>query len=441
MKSTIIFQSLVRLVRELRSGDLSPQLYLDQLEANFEAREPEVRAFLPESDRFQRLREQARSLVEMFPDPLSRPPLFCVPIGVKDIFRVDDFETRAGSDLPSSVLEGREARSVRSLKEAGALIMGKTVTTEFAYFAPGPTRNPHNVEHTPGGSSSGSAAAVAANLCPVALGTQTIGSIIRPAAYCGIVGYKPSYNRVSKSGVIPLSPSLDHIGIFASDVAGIDLVASVICPDWQIAVTERLPVLGIPEGPYLEHVSEEGSIHFRETCDHLREIGYRIKSVDVLAKFDQISRRHRVIVSAEAAQVHADWYAEYGHLYDTRTRELIEEGFRVNVRELAEALTGRQRLRRDLVSRMDQAGIDLWISPSATGTAGRGLLSTGDPIMNLPWTHGGLPVVNLLSGFSSEGLPFGLQVTGRWYGDEALLEWAAELERVLLKTDKHSYAI
>ena len=163
-------------------------LLLDAVQARVEAREPSIQALLPEAGRFDRLRREARALADRYRDPSARPPLFGWLFGVKDIFHVDGWPTRAGSRLPESVLVGPEAESVARLKAAGALILGKTVTTEFAYFTPGPTRNPHNLEHTPGGSSSGSAAAVAAGYCPFALGTQTIGSIIRPAAFCGTIG-------------------------------------------------------------------------------------------------------------------------------------------------------------------------------------------------------------------------------------------------------------
>ena len=170
---------LLSLANSLRSGELSFDEYLGQLEVQFSLWESEVKAFLPEVGRFDRLRRQALGLMERYPHPINRPPLFGLPLGVKDIFHVDGFTTRAGSKIPPEELKGREAQSVTRLKEAGALIAGKSVTTEFAYFAPGPTHNPHNLDHTPGGSSSGSAAAVAAGLCPIALGTQTIGSIIR----------------------------------------------------------------------------------------------------------------------------------------------------------------------------------------------------------------------------------------------------------------------
>ncbi|NJN43856.1 MAG: amidase [Anaerolineae bacterium] len=181
--------------------DLSHRI--DALEKLFTAREPEVLAFVPEEGRFDRLRQDAEALENKFPNRDQRPAIYGTLIGVKDIFHVDGFPTRAGSQLPPDILTGPESDAVSRLKAAGALIVGKTVTTEFAYFAPGPTRNPHNPAHTPGGSSSGSAAGVAVGLCEIALGTQTIGSVNRPAAFCGVVGYKPSYDRIPRAGLFP----------------------------------------------------------------------------------------------------------------------------------------------------------------------------------------------------------------------------------------------
>src|SRR5688572_1972244 len=248
---------LAPLAEALRTGQCDLQDYLNKLEAQFEAENERILAFLPEEGRFQRLQREVQELETRYPDPESRPPLYGVPIGVKDIFHVDGFPTQAGSKLPAELLAGREARSVRQLKGAGALILGKTVTTEFAYFGPGPTRNPCNVEHTPGGSSSGSAAAVASGLCPLALGTQTVGSIIRPAAFCGVIGFKPSRGRISTAGVIPLSPTLDHVGFFTQDVAGAELAASVLCEGWRhISLSPRRGlVLGIPRGAYLDRAT------------------------------------------------------------------------------------------------------------------------------------------------------------------------------------------
>jgi Asp-tRNA(Asn)/Glu-tRNA(Gln) amidotransferase A subunit family amidase len=208
-------------------------------------------------------------LAARHPDRARRPPLFGVALGVKDAFHVDGLPTRAGSRLPPEVLQGPEGPCVAALRQAGALVVGKTVTTEFTYFAPGPTRNPRNPKHTPGGSSSGSAAAVAAGLVPLALGTQTIGSITRPAAFCGVVGFKASYGRISRDGVIPLAPSLDQVGFFTAGVDGAARVAPLLVREWRHAHPEGRPVLGVPEGPYLESASPEGLAHFREVCRRL----------------------------------------------------------------------------------------------------------------------------------------------------------------------------
>lgn len=415
---------------------------LDQLEARFNAREPSVLAFIPEGARFERLRRDAEVLLGRYPQPESRPPLFGALVGVKDIFHVDGFITRAGSRLPPEVLQGVEAESVTQLKAAGALIVSKTVTTEFAYFAPGPTRNPHNLEHTPGGSSSGSAAAVAAGLCTIALGTQTIGSTGRPAAFCGVAGYKPSRERISRAGVIPLSPSLDHVGVFAASVEDVARAASVLCRDWRPQPPKRSeegseigdkrrPVLGIPEGPYLACTSDEGLAHFRGVCNRLAESGYEIKSVAAMIDYEEIRARHYLITAAEAARVHAEWFARYADLYHPKTAELIRRGQSVTDEALAEALTGCEKLRGELTALMDANGIDLWISPPAPGAAPKGLDSTGDPVMNLPWTHSGLPALSLPAGRNGAGLPLGLQVAGRFDADEQVLAWAGPIEAAI----------
>ncbi len=360
---------------------------LDLLEARFAEREPEVLAFLPEEGRFERLRREEAALHARWPDPTKRPPLFGVPVGVKDVFRVDGFETRAGSRLPPELFAGPEASCVTALREAGALILGKTVSTEFAFFAPGPTRNPRNPEHTPGGSSSGSAAAVAAGLCPLALGTQTIGSILRPAAYCGVVGFKPTYGRVATDGVIPLAPSLDHVGLFTQDAGAARAVASLLCSRWRPEDPERRPRLGVPEGPYLERASPEAQDHFWSVCDRLTVAGYEIAIVPALADFEEIAQRHHRIVAAEAARVHADWFPRHADLYEPRTVELIRRGRGIPDTQLEEDRLGRDRLLDVLTRRMDDYRFDLWISPPALGPAPRGLDATGDPVMNLPWTQ------------------------------------------------------
>jgi Asp-tRNA(Asn)/Glu-tRNA(Gln) amidotransferase A subunit family amidase len=404
---------------------------LDAAEALFARREPEVRAFVPEKGRFERLRREARELHERWPDPRGRPPLFGMLVGVKDIFHVKGFQTRAGSRLPPKVLRGREASCVTALRNAGALILGKTVTTEFAYFAPGPTRNPWNPEHTPGGSSSGSAAAVAAGLCPVALGTQTIGSIIRPAAFCGVVGFKASKTQISTDGIIPLSPSLDQPGLFARDAETARLVAGVLCGSWRPYPPERKPRMAVAVGPYLSRVSKEGMIHFRSVCDRLADAGYEILPVPAMENFGEVVDRHYRLVAAEAARVHRDWFSRFEDLYDPRTAELIRQGKAITDEELVQDLKGCYRLGDELTGHMDKHRLDLWLSPAAVGPAPKGLDSTGDPVMSLPWTQAFKPVVNVPAGRSSDGLPMGLQMAAVMGDDEDLLYWAADMERLL----------
>ena len=396
---------------------------LDRLESLFRDREPSLQAFLPEEGRFERLHREANALL--------RGELYGMPIGVKDIFHVAGFPTRAGSRLSPEELRGPEAASVTRLKQAGALILGKTVSTEFAYFAPGPTRNPHHPERTPGGSSSGSAAAVAAGLCPLALGTQTIGSIVRPAAFCGVVGFKPSYGRISTEGVIPLAPSLDHVGTFTPDVETAALAARLLIEDWKAPAARRRPVIGIPEGPYLSRPTEEGQVHFHSTCERLTQAGFEIWSMPVMPDFEEIETRHRRLVAAEAAKVHEEWFRRFRSLYAPQTVDLIRLGQSVSADEIEQDRAGRGKLRQELTASMEAHDIDLWISPPALGPAPRGLGSTGDPVMNLPWTHAGMPSLGLPAGRSQEGLPMGLQVVGRFGADEALLAWGAEIERAL----------
>lgn len=424
-------RGLLGLTEDLRRADENLDSFIDLLEARFRFREAELVAFVPEPNRFDRLRREARALREQHPDPARRPPLYGVPIGVKDVFHVRGFLTRAGSSLPAKELHGLEADAVTTLKKAGALVLGKTVSTEFAYFAPGPTRNPRHPDHTPGGSSSGSAAAVGAGLCPLALGTQTIGSVSRPAAYCGVVGYKPSYDRISRSGLIPLAPSLDHVGVFTADAGGARLPASLLCRGWKADPVASRPVLGIPEGAYLDRASAEGREHFGRVVARLESAGYTVKRVDAMADFDDVEARHGTIVAAEAARVHARWFPRFSDLYHEKTQELIRQGHEVADDELQAARAGCGRLRKQLGELMQEHGLDLWISPAAPGAAPAGLDSTGSPVMNLPWSHSGLPTLAVPAGRNAAGLPLGLQLAARWWADEKLLGWGPELERVV----------
>jgi Asp-tRNA(Asn)/Glu-tRNA(Gln) amidotransferase A subunit family amidase len=415
----------------LRSGELDLFDYIESVCDKLDAVNPQIQAFLPEPNRRTRLRKDAEDLAQQYSLPEDRPALYGVVIGVKDIFRVDGFTTRAGSELPPALFDGTEAFCVQALRKAGALVLGKTVTTEFAYFEPGPTRNPHNLDYTPGGSSSGSAAAVAAGMCSLALGTQTIGSVIRPAAFCGVVGFKPSYGRIDPSGVIFIAPSLDHVGLFTQDVEGMILAASVLCKDWRTSDTERLPVLGIPDGLYLRQASPEALQAFEAQIARLEDAGYTIRRIPMLEDIAEITQQHRALMAGEMAQIHRDWFAQYESLYRPRTREFIQTGQQVTADILSANRDAQMRLRSELEMRMKAEGIDLWISPAAKGTATEGIQSTGDPVMSFLWTFAGLPTVSVPAGYDADGLPFGLQCIAGYMQDEQLLAWDEPIASVL----------
>jgi len=423
--------NLTELVREFQTGKISPPEYISQIESYYSSREPDVLSFIPESNRFDRLTKEAGDLVAAYPDPNQRPLLFGVLLGVKDIFHVDGFTTQAGSQLPADDLKGSQAESVTRLKTAGALILGKTVTTEFAYFTPGPTRNPHNTDHTPGGSSSGSAAAIGAGFCHLTLGTQTIGSVIRPAAFCGTIGFKPTYERISREGVIPLSPSLDHVGLFTSNIELAQKAARVLIDDWQDVTKRTKPKLGIPDGLYLNSASDYAQACFEELTRSLAEAGYNLHHVNMMEDFQEIRNRHDAILSYDAAQVHKEWFARHEELYSQKFTDLIKRGQKVTDVLLRDAYKGRDEFHSSVTKTMQDLNIDLWICPPAVGPAPKGLDATGDPVMDLPWTQIGFPALNIPTTKNEVGLPMGLQVVGKPNEDESLFSWAGELEEIV----------
>lgn len=420
--------SLTHIAAALRSGSQPLLPYIEQMLDQLDAEDGAVQAFVPELDRRARVLADAQALIDRYPDPASRPLLYGVPVGIKDIFRVDGVPTRAGSAVPPDVLAAPEAACVSILKQQGALVLGKTVTAEFACFQPGPTRNPRNLAHTPGGSSSGSAAAVAAGFCPLAIGTQTIGSIIRPAAFCGIVGFKPSYGRIDPAGVIYVAPSLDHVGLFTQDVAGMQLAASTLCRDWQPVENPGQPVLGVPDGPYLRQASAEGLAAFERQVERLQAAGFVVKRVSLLHDIEAMNHRHRELMAYEMAQTHQAWFADHAEQYSAATAALIERGQGIS-RVAAQADANGQRIaRQQIEAHMLEHGIDVWISPAAVGAAPEGIESTGDPVMNLPWSHTGQPTITIPIGVAANGLPLGLQCSAAFGQDERLLAWAAVIE-------------
>ena len=427
---------LAQTTAELRSGQRDLEAYVAACCKRIDEWDGDILAMLPEANRLQRLLDDAEGLA-----PSGEiPPLFGTLVAVKDIFHVEGFETRAGSGVPPEVLTGPEGGCIKALREAGALVLGKSVTTEFACFKPGPTRNPRDLGFTPGGSSSGSAAAVAAGYCPLALGSQTIGSVIRPAAFCGIVGFKPSYARIDISGFVHCSPSVDTIGMFTQDVAGMEMAAAVLCSGWRdsVAMSEK-PTLGIPVGPYLDQTESQARADFNAQVQALRVAGYNVIEIQMFDDIADIDDRHRNMMKGEMAEVHAPWFDKYASTYDAGTRALVEEGRALSQSEIDAGRMGRIELREEVESLMQAEGVDLLACPAATGAALKGLGSTGDPCMNLPWTHTGMPVIALPAGRASDsGMPLGIQFIAPFHCDEALLAWAVLLERDLLHFSQRS---
>jgi Asp-tRNA(Asn)/Glu-tRNA(Gln) amidotransferase A subunit family amidase len=415
-------------LENLRAGHPDLVAYVDEMCDRLEKVDSHIEAMLAEPGRRSRLRSEAEEIQARYPEPAGRPPLYGALVAVKDIFHVSGFVTAAGSAVPPELFAGTEATCVQMLRRAGALILGKSVTTEFAYFEPGPTRNPYNLSHTPGGSSSGSAAAVAAGVCTLSLGTQTIGSVIRPAAFCGVIGFKPTLGRIPTEGLVYFSRTLDQIGFFTQDLAGIELAASVLCRPWKsVPSPTSLPVLGIPAGPYLQQAEPEGVEAFEQHLSRLEAAGYEMKRVSALKNIADLNALHRRLVFAEFAREHAKIYALHAPLYRRRTAEIIEIGKTVGDQELAAARDNCLRLRQELEGAMARSGIDLWVCPSALGPAPEGIHATGDPNMNLPWTHAGMPAITLPAGKAKNGLPLGLQFVGPFGEDERLLAWCQGL--------------
>jgi len=374
---------------------------------------------------------QLDELLRRYPDPGNRPPLFAIPVGIKDIFHCDGHMTKCGSRLPPELFQGPEATAVSQLRKAGAVVMGKTATTEFAYFAPAPTRNPRNIKHTPGGSSSGSAAGVAAGFFEYALGTQTVGSIIRPASYCGIVGFKPSLGRIATKGVIPFSWTIDHVGVFSKAVQSLEPVVSVLVDGWRPKAADRHGRFGIPVGPYFDQAEPSVKELFGNQVNQLAAAGYTFVDIDCLADIAEINETHSRLISAEIARVHAPWFEEHKGEYRNATREIIEKGMGIPDAEMERLRLSCLGLRKTISEKMRMHDVHALICPSTTSEAPLGLETTGSPLMNLPWTHAGLPVVTIPCGKGPGDLPLGLQLIGCYREDEHLVDLSATLESYL----------
>ena len=414
----------------LREGTVDLHAQIDAALTRLDRFDARVRAFLPEPGRRERVHAQADALAARWPDAASRPPLYGVLVGVKDIFAVDGLPTRAGSAIPAEEWEMPQGTAVNRLVDAGALVLGKTVSTEFAYAEPGATTNPYNPLHTPGGSSSGSAAAIACGYVPLSIGSQTVGSTLRPAGFCGIVGYKGSWDRVPTDGAVAYSPSVDHVGWFTPDVAGARIVASVLYPDWRGDLPARLPILGVPVGPFLAQAQPAALEAFEATLAALVARGVEIRRVPLFEDIAGINARHYAVSTAEFGDTHAERFVKWGSLFRAASAALFDASRTITPEARAEGFQSRLELRERIRIATERAGVDAWVSMPATGPAPLGLAFTGDRAMNVPWTHAGVPSIGIPSGMVG-GLPVGLQLASPYGTDEELFAAAEAIEALL----------
>jgi Asp-tRNA(Asn)/Glu-tRNA(Gln) amidotransferase A subunit family amidase len=426
--------------QRIRDGVLtSEELVQDCLE-RIRALEPRVRAwqFLDEEHAL----AQARACDERKRNGEPIGPLHGVPVGVKDIIDTADMPTENGTVLHEGRTPRDDAAVVRMLRGAGAVILGKTVTTECAYFNPGKTRNPHNAEHTPGGSSSGSAAAVGAGMVPLALGSQTAGSVIRPAAFCGAYGFKPSHGLIPRTGVLTLSRTLDHVGLFARSVDDLALLLEQLQgydeldPDtrpraripFRSVATEEPPLepmFAFVRTPHWERMDADA----KEAYEELREaLGKQLEEVQVFVSGTEPWDWHRTVMECEMAANLEPLWREGAEKLSEKLRALLERG------KEARALDYQRALRRIVptVEGFDDLFMqryDAILTPPALGTAPKGLGSTGDPAFCSVWTLLGMPAITLPLMQGENGLPLGVQLVGRRGYDARLLRTARWLEK------------
>lgn len=422
---------LAQLREMLRLDELPISQYYARVFRNLLALNGNIKAFLRETQRQERINARLEELRRLWPDPHNRPPLYGVPFGVKDIYGVDGLPVKAGSRLPSSVIKLPQSPIVSRFLEAGAVVLGKTVSTEFAYFQPALTRNPLNLDHTPGGSSSGSAAAVAAGICPFALGSQTIGSIIRPASYCGVVGFKPSYGRASTEGLFPFSPVMDHPGIICMEINDLDLLAPILLDEWK-PEGAALPIrVGIPHPDYMSRAKAPALANFRKCLEALRTQGFEPLETPIFADIDALEEENQALCSRGFHDTHQELWEKYNSYYSTRSTVYFLQGSKVGPKLWKGLLSSLNARRERIADQFAASGIDLLISPSTTETAPKGLSGTGSPAMSLPFTHHGLPSLTFPCGQASNGLPYGLQIAAAPGRDEYLISAAKFMHRAI----------
>ncbi len=429
--------------QQIREGQLASSDLAQALLERIESLDASLQAWVT-IDREDVLSE-ARRRDEELASGVARGPLHGVPIGLKDIFYTEGMKTTACSPIYEDFVPAYDATCVAKLKEAGAIVLGKAVTTEFASGDPSRSRNPWNPAHTPGGSSSGSAVAVSAGMCPAALGSQTGGSTGRPAAFNGVVGLKPTYGRISRYGVVPLSWSLDTVGILTRGVedAAIMLQAmaghdpmdpgsyDVPTPDYssEMRSLDRPPRIGLIRQFFYHYSSQETRDHTDEVVSKLAEAGALVSEIGLPDSFGSAHDCQRMVSNVETASFHERNFRERANDYSPMIRANIEMGMMTPGVRYIRA----QRMRRIFRADMERAlqGVDAALMPATPSPAPRDLSTTGDAVFQAPWTSAGLPAIVIPSGVSESGLPMAMQLAGLPFQEGRMMGVARWCENVL----------
>lgn len=418
----------------IADGQMTSLELVEACLARIEAREPDVQAWAHLDPEF--AREQAKHCDEQRRSGRPVGPLHGVPVGIKDVFDTRSWPTENGTAIDDGRQPTEDAHVIALLQQAGAVIMGKTVTTELAVYSPGKTRNPHDPAHTPGGSSSGSAAAVASGMVPLAIGTQTNGSVIRPASYCGVFGFKPTHGRISRRGVLQLSPTLDHVGVFARTISDAALLAEalmgydpgddamqpraparlVATADAAPPATPQLVFVETPAWPQADATTQEA---FGELVDTLGDLCDR----DPLPPpFDSSAELLKRVMNVDLAHNLNGYYERAADSLSDTLRGMIEEGRETHANDYLAALDWREVLGAGLDKVFDR--YDAILTPATTGTAPKGMESTGSPAFCSLWSFLGVPAISLPLLIGEDGLPLGVQLVGRRGDDARLLRTA-----------------
>ena len=418
--------SVAEAAAQIREGTLSPVALAESLLARIGALDGDLKAWVTiDRDAVLSAAQEREAEVQR---GAALGPIHGVPVGLKDIFYTEGMLTACGSKVYADFVPGFDATSVAKIKAAGGIILGKAVTTEFATSDPSPTRNPWNLEHTPGGSSSGSSAAVAARMVPAALGSQTGGSTCRPAAYNGIVGVKPTYGRISRYGVAPVSWSLDHVGILTRTVEDAAVMLSVLSgaddndpgslrdtvPDFsaQMAEYNRPPRIGLVRQYYQDYATAEMWSHTEAVANQLAEAGAEVEEIPLPDSFAYVHSFQRIVMNVECAAFHEANHRVRAADYGPRIRAGMEMGMIMPIAAYQKAQRLRRRFRDDMSEMV--AKVDVVMTPAIPAPAPRDLNTTGDAAFQVPWTAAGLPTVVVSTGLSELGMPMTVQFGGPW---------------------------